>query len=65
MAPNGGITMTKPMHMDAAKNKTKPASKHDAGMQAKAHESSTATQGKPAMKSKMNKSELIDKLHKA
>jgi hypothetical protein len=64
MAPNGGITMAKQMHMDAAKHKAKPASKHDAGMQAKAHEPAAMAPGKSAAKSRMNKSELIDKLAK-
>ncbi|MCU1222404.1 MAG: hypothetical protein JWQ42_497 [Edaphobacter sp.] len=55
--------MAKQMHMDAAK-KAKPASKQDAGMQAKAHGSSTTAQSKPAMKSGMNKSESTSKMSK-
>jgi hypothetical protein len=63
MSPDGGFTMAKQMHMDAAK-KAKPASKQDAGMQAKAHGSSTTAQSKPAMKSGMNKSESTSKMSK-
>jgi hypothetical protein len=42
--------------MTAAKQMSKPASKNEAGVQAKGHESPASMQGKAQMKSRMNKS---------